>query len=374
MVKDVLIFGISGVASFGTPSPTADKTEMTTEFLEEYATRQWESVLHYMVGARTAGSESLGKGVLNILEKSGLMQRTDNTYMSDSDEPQSRSGSALRISSKGFQFLLQDVNTQVWAFLLQYLDMAEQLNQDVVESLQFLFELGSLELGRDYSTEHLSETQKGLLEDLRGFGMIYQRKSSSSRFYPTRLATSLTSGGMLTTKTSEDSGFIVLETNYRLYAYTDSPLQIAVLSLFTSMRARFRNMVVGMVTRDSFRMALSNGILAEQVIQYLVSHAHPLLKAKSPVLPPTVVDQLRLWELERNRLRASPAYLYEQFDVEEDYKDTIKFASERRFLLFHYDPERKLAVTEAGHAVIRDWLKKRIADRKAREVILLDDD
>ena len=32
---------------------------------------------------------------------------------------------ALHITNKGFQFLLQDVNTQVWAFLLQYLDMAE---------------------------------------------------------------------------------------------------------------------------------------------------------------------------------------------------------------------------------------------------------
>lgn len=33
----------------------------------------------------------------------------------------------LQITNKGFQFLLQDVNTQVWAFLLQYLNMAEVL-------------------------------------------------------------------------------------------------------------------------------------------------------------------------------------------------------------------------------------------------------
>ena len=31
----------------------------------------------------------------------------------------------MQITNKGFQFLLQDVNTQVWAFLLQYLNMAE---------------------------------------------------------------------------------------------------------------------------------------------------------------------------------------------------------------------------------------------------------
>lgn len=58
---------------------------------------------------------------------------------SETGEPQ--------ITNKGFQFLLQDVNTQVWAFLLQYLNMAEVLQMDLVEVLNFLFQLGSLELG-----------------------------------------------------------------------------------------------------------------------------------------------------------------------------------------------------------------------------------
>jgi len=31
----------------------------------------------------------------------------------------------LEITNKGFQFLLQDVNTQVWAFLIQYLNMVD---------------------------------------------------------------------------------------------------------------------------------------------------------------------------------------------------------------------------------------------------------
>jgi hypothetical protein len=32
---------------------------------------------------------------------------------------------SMTITKKGFQFLLQDVNTQIWAFLLQYLDMVQ---------------------------------------------------------------------------------------------------------------------------------------------------------------------------------------------------------------------------------------------------------
>lgn len=70
-------------------------------------------------------------------------------------------------------------------------------------------------------------------------------------------------------------GFILIETNYRIYAYTQSPLQIAILSLFISMQTRFPNMVVGTITRDSVREALVRGITAEQaliVIDYRLYH------------------------------------------------------------------------------------------------------
>lgn len=78
---------------------------------------------------------------------------------------------------------------------------------------------------------------------------------------------------------------------------------------------RFPNVVVGILTRDSIRQALRGGITAEQIIGYLRLHAHPQLlqgDAKQP-LPPTVVDQIKLWELERNRLTYSDGVLYSQF-------------------------------------------------------------
>jgi transcription initiation factor TFIIH subunit 4 len=84
-------------------------------------------------------------------------------------------------------------------------------------------------------------------------------------------------------------GFIVLETNYRLYAYTgslfpmytvvkknanaddaDNPLQTAVLNLFVSLKYRFPNLVVGSITRDSVKKALANGITAQQVLVSLL--------------------------------------------------------------------------------------------------------
>lgn len=152
-----------------------------------------------------------------------------------------------------------------------------------------------------------------MLEDLRDYGLIWQRrvcsciffhlpfashfavKPTSRRFNPTRLATTLTSSSLpLPTSTGSSSGskegFIVLETNYRVYAYTgifssssfvftmqlltscacvENPLQTAVLNLFVSLKYRFPNLVVGSITRESVRKALTNGITADQVCQLL---------------------------------------------------------------------------------------------------------
>ncbi|CEP07666.1 hypothetical protein [Parasitella parasitica] len=352
--------------SFGLPCSTADKHAVDIGFLDHYATTQWEAILHYMVG--TSLTKKPSRGVLNLLERSKLMQK-------------SHESGQLQITNKGFQFLLQDVNTQVWAFLLQYLDMAEVLQMDLVEVLNFLFQLGSLELGENYSVETLTQTQLQMLEDLRDYGIVYQRKKASKRYYPTRLATTLTSGNAalagVTTKSNAnegpdttldlkasaeqvDQGFVILETNYKLYAYTDSPLQIAVLNLFVQLQSRFRNMVTGVITRDSIRNALVKGITAEQIIYYMQSHAHAQMRKKIPVLPLTVIDQIRLWEMERNRLKPTASYLYHEFNVQADFDAAEKYAKDLDVLLWSSAQKRTMIISEAGHDSVKSFVKRRL--------------
>jgi len=76
------------------------------------------------------------------------------------------------------------------------------------------------------------------LQHLREFGLLYQRKRTSGRFYPTRLALNICAGENKTSLVSNKDGYIVVETNYRIYAYTDSSLQIALLGLFTEILYR----------------------------------------------------------------------------------------------------------------------------------------
>ncbi|KAF9978729.1 RNA polymerase II transcription factor B 52 kDa subunit [Actinomortierella ambigua] len=375
--------------SFGLATSTPDKHHVDIAFLDEYATQQWEAILHFMVG--TTEGKPPCKGVLNLLGRSGLMTGGSHPGSMDPREFATHIGrqdlGAPKITHKGFQFLLQDINTQVWAFLLQYLNMAESLNMDLVEVLNFFFQLGSLELGNDYSSETLTDTQTHLLEDLKAYGIVYQRKRGSRRFYPTRLATTLTSGTpvMLGSHTNpnragatanltdgamaagagaeenDDHGFVILETNYRIYAYTDSPLQIAVLNLFVHLRDRFPNMVTGVVTRDSIRQALSKGITADQIITYLTSHAHPQMKKNTPILPLTVVDQIRLWEIEKNRLRPTPGWLYSQFNRQADFDATLEYASELGVVIWSNPKRRMVCITSQGHNSVGSYVKSLIA-------------
>ncbi|KAK6357808.1 RNA polymerase II transcription factor B 52 kDa subunit [Orbilia blumenaviensis] len=339
--------------SFGLPCDTEDKNRVDISFLDRYAAEQWESILHFMVGNETQSSHRPSEGVVKLLLHGKLME-------------QNRASGTV-ITQLGFSFLLQEVNSQVWTLLLLYLDMAEQLRMDPVDILHFLFLLGSLDLGQDYDMKSLTPTQKGMLEDLRDYGIVYQRKSSSRRFYPTRLATGLTSeiralrtpaASMANSSPGTDeNGFLIIETNYRMYAYTNSPLQIAVLNLFARLISRFPNLVTARITRESIRQAISKGITAEQIIDYMTANAHPQLRKNTPVLPPTVVDQIRLWQIEGERMKATSGYLFKEFSAVMEFNAVCKYADDIGVLVWVDKNKGMLFVSK--HEQVADYIRKR---------------
>ncbi|KAG0635077.1 transcription factor Tfb2-domain-containing protein [Tuber brumale] len=349
--------------SFGVPCNGEEKKKITVQFLDDYATRQFEAILHYMVGTHNEVKPS--KGVITLLTKGGLMERYG-------------AGSSATITKNGFSFLLQDGNPQIWALLIQYLEMSEELGMEQTDVLHFLLMLGSLELGQAYSVNTLTETQKLMLADLRDYGIVYQRKSSSDRFYPTRLATTLTSesGGLRSASasmssamikdTEEGKGFIILETNYRVYAYTDSPLQIAVLNLFVKLSTRYPNLVSGRISRRSIQEAIKIGITADQVIEYLSAHAHPQMRKSLVTLPPTVVDQIRLWQIEGERMRTTTGFLFKDFHSTQEFEEVAKYAEELGVLKWKKPARRCMFVTR--HEQIADWLKRRAQQQQPKKV------
>lgn len=365
--------GTDQTQSFGVLSHAPGKTAMSVSDLDEYARRQWEGVLGYMVGTSGLGVQrdavNLSKGVKQLLQFGHLVEIRDRR---------------VEITQDGFAFVLQDVNTQVWHILILYVESAQEIGMDSVEVLSFIFLLSSLELGKSYEKKHLTSNQLRTLTDLSDFGIVYQESPDASRFYPTRLATTLTSdssainnpiagalsGPTGTGPSKAGSGFIIIETNYRLYAYTSSPLQISLIALFTTLKYRFPNLVTGKITRQSVRRAIEMGITADQIISYLSTHAHPQMRkhntSKSTsnitgmplsILPPTVVDQIRLWQLERDRVKATPGFLFKDFVNLAEYEALCRYAEEIGVLVWKSDRKRMFFVTR--HEQVAAFLKSR---------------
>ncbi|KAK5621039.1 General transcription factor IIH subunit 4 [Crenichthys baileyi] len=327
-----------------------DRHARDIESLDRYAMERWEVILQFMVGSPSAVSQDLAQ----LLVQAGLMK--------------SEAGEAPYITSAGFQFLLLDTASQLWYFTLQYLKTAQSRAMDLVEILSFLFQLSFSTLGRDYSVEGMSESLLTFLQHLREFGLVFQRKRKSRRYYPTRLAITLAAGvtnnsssssyNMASFPGTKDAGFIVVETNYRIYAYTDSELQIALVALFSEMLYRFPNVVVAQLTRESVQQAIANGITAQQIIHFLRTRAHPVLLTQTPVLPPTITDQIRLWELERDRLQFTEGVLYNQFLSQADFEVLRDRAQGLGCLVWQDVAHRVMVVTSHGHSEVKRFWKQ----------------
>ncbi|KAM6899499.1 general transcription factor IIH subunit 4 [Xenentodon cancila] len=325
-----------------------DRHARDIESLDRYAMERWEVILQFMVGSPSAVSQDLAQ----LLIQAGLMK--------------SEAGEAPYITSAGFQFLLLDTASQLWYFTLQYLKTAQSRGMDLVEILSFLFQLSFSTLGRDYSVEGMSESLLTFLQHLREFGLVFQRKRKSRRYYPTRLAITLAAGvtsnsspsSLSSTPGTGDTGFIVVETNYRIYAYTNSELQIALVALFSEMLYRFPNVVVAQLTRESVQQAIANGITAQQIIHFLRTRAHPVLLKQTPVLPPTITDQIRLWELERDRLQFTEGVLYNQFLSQADFEVLRDRAQGLGCLVWQDVAHRVMVVTPQGHSEVKRFWKR----------------
>uniref|UniRef100_A0A3Q2Z4P2 General transcription factor IIH subunit 4 n=1 Tax=Hippocampus comes TaxID=109280 RepID=A0A3Q2Z4P2_HIPCM len=305
-----------------------DRHARDIESLDRYAMERWEVILHFMVGSPSA---AVSQDLAQLLIQAGLMK--------------SEAGEAPSITSAGFQFLLLDTASQLWYFTLQYLKTAQSRGMGLVEILSFLFQLSFSTLGRDYSVEGMSESLLIFLQHLREFGLVFQRKRKSRRYYPTRLAISLAAG--------ITSSFIVVETNYRIYAYTNSELQISLVALFSEMLYRFPNVVVAQVTRESVQQAIANGITAQQYLLHRTS-----LALQTPVLPPTITDQIRLWELERDRLQFTEGVLYNQFLSQADFEVLRDRAQGLDCLVWQDVAHRVMVVTPHGHSEVKRFWKQ----------------
>lgn len=323
------------------------------EFLDKYCMDRWESVLQFLA-APTRGQNKISSDAMRTLLHAQLIEEGTSASSSTSDD----TGGGMRITSQGFQFLLLDTASQVWYFILKYLETVTERGLNLVNCLTFLFKLSFAILGKDYSMEGMTNEMQTFLQHLREFGLVYLRKRSSGRFYPTRLAINIAAGQNKGNIVSDKPGNLVIETNFRVYAYTASELQVSLLAVFCEIENRFPNLTVSVITRGSVRKALQEGIMAEQIISFLRQHCHPQMLKHNPVVPRTVADQIKLWELERERLTYDEGVLYKDFMSLHDYNLLSNFADSKGVLIFSEERSRTMVVTKKGHPLIKQFWKE----------------
>eukprot|EP01133_Synstelium_polycarpum_P013221 gene13221-15532_t len=153
----------------------------------------------------------------------------------------------------------------------------------------------------------------------------------------------------------KDQGYIVLETNFRLYAYTSSTLQISLLSLFVKLLYKLPNLTVGILTRESIRTAFLHGITADQIIDFIRQNAHPNLVKSG--FPDTVFEQLRIWESERNRIIYKKGVLFNSFPTTDSFNATLAYSKDLSYFLWSDEPRKILVVSDQGSEAIRNFIR-----------------
>ncbi|XP_076823667.1 general transcription factor IIH subunit 4-like [Clavelina lepadiformis] len=322
-----------------------DKHAKDVAELDKYATERWEALLHFLVGS--ASNSAISQDLQDLLVQSGLIR------VGEEDGRR-----YTNITAKGFQFLLLDSGSQVWFFVLEYLNWVRDRGMNLVPILRFIFELSFSSVGKDLPTDGKDDRVLQCLQHFREMGLVMQRKRTSRRFYPTRLVINIASRMQNSSSSALSTGFIIAETNYRIYAYTNSELQYAILALFCEMLYRFPNVCVLQLTRESVQTAVVNGITADQILHFIRANAHPDMLKNDPVIAPTLADQVRLWAMERDRLTFQEGVLYNQFLAQHDFEVLRNYARELGALVWENAAKRNMIVTKDAHDQVKRYWKR----------------
>mmetsp|Transcript_16514 Transcript_16514/g.26712 ORF Transcript_16514/g.26712 Transcript_16514/m.26712 type:complete len:529 (+) Transcript_16514:1-1587(+) len=356
--------------------------------LQETALRKWTAILHFVVGSTEFGSP--GSRVVKLLVSMGLMRYGSGP--NDAGGP--------KITRQGYEFMLKDIHEQIWIFMKHYTTKVSS-PQSV---LQMLFRMSYCTPGTPCTSRALDATQKELLTDFNLFGLVQIDSRHPDRFFPTSLGVNVVFGqsreermaaaakavdfpssqGSMpgvadgskkvkaepgvaggTAKTQDEMTandvFIICETNFKVYAYTQSSLHIEMLRLFVKIECILPNLIVAIITRSSIRSAFKLGITGSQIIHFLTENAHPLCKKRHRLVPDNITDQIILWEGERNRVVAQRGMCYHDFMPEEAsvYHAAVGLARDNKWLLFQAsEPKMSLVIIESKHEEMRAFIKQ----------------
>jgi len=70
-------------------------------------------------------------------------------------------------------------------------------------------------------------------------------------------------------ESQQNNKFLLIETNFKVFAYTNSQFDFAMIEFLFEIEYVFPNFIVAHITRKSIRNALKRGINSSKVINFL---------------------------------------------------------------------------------------------------------
>lgn len=248
-----------------------------------------------------------------------------------------------QITNKGFEFLLLPRKDQMWFLVINSIKFYSKNSIEESEMFLSLVELLLKPSSGPFSTEVI--TNWYLFLDSIGAILITSKEQKNIIFYANPgIFYDAPKGNQF------DQKFIILETNFKIYAYTSRAYDRSVLSLFSTTISVFPTLVRACFDEGSIISAFSKGITAKQIIKYLQDH--------SESVPRNVVNQINIWEQKLHRIRARNGYLYHDFIHLSDFYQVLKYVEGRGGLIYKDEMKRMIVAEERVHDSVREFIKE----------------
>jgi len=252
------------------------ETNVSLESIMNDSLLKWRRIQQMIVKAQISDTSYINKVIIDVLTTGELIRENRGE---------------LSITSEGFQFILNSTDYQINAFIYYY---AKYLIQKRKKEPQKIFGIlcalnlcisevkttsesksGLTYYGYKYEDD---SDQKEIINDLFLIGLIWKKTHESNEFFITPLLSNFLFEKPHTFNTESNLNLIV-ETNFKIYAYSNSPFHTDLLNHFALIEYKLPNLIVASLTQKTIKNAFQKGIRREQIVKFLNKNVHNAQKA-----------------------------------------------------------------------------------------------